>query len=111
MTQDEIRAEAEAIEMKEQIESAEGLLRDTKRKYDVKIMEQRQGDHMIDRMKADLVALKLESNLLHETYKNKEIIMKDEFVKYQKAREDQLQSKKFHLDHLMRNIDNEQEKR
>jgi hypothetical protein len=61
-------------------------------------------------MKKDLIAIKIDSNDKMESLKDKKLIVKDEFEKSQKAREQHLQAK-FKLDTLMKNIDKEQEKR
>lgn len=74
------------------------------------MMEQRSFHHMLDRMKKDLIAIKIDSNDKMESLKDKKLIVKDEFEKSQKAREQHLQAK-FKLDTLMKNIDKEQEKR
>lgn len=65
---------------------------------------------MLDRMKKDLIALQLKSNDLIESLKSKRTIMKDELNKDRKSKENKLQSK-YRLDHLMKNIEREQDKR
>ena len=54
--------------------------------------------------------MKIHANVLYESLKDKKLIVKYEFLKKDKAKEEQLQSK-FTLDNLMKNIDKEQEQR
>lgn len=65
---------------------------------------------MLDRMKKDLIAHQLVSNDLIESLRSKRSIMKDELNKQRKSKENKLQSK-YRLDHLMKNIEREQDKR
>jgi len=78
-------AEAEAISMKERLEYAENLLKDTKRKHDIKMMEQQSYYYMISRMKKDMIALSIDTNELSESHKDKKAITKREFEKSQRA--------------------------
>eukprot|EP00347_Sterkiella_histriomuscorum_P012519 403368264 len=71
---------------------------------------QGQYQHMLDRMKKDLISLQLTSNDLTESLKSKKIIINDELNKQRKSKENKLQSK-YRLDNLMKNIDHEQKKR
>lgn len=80
-TRDEQLAEAEAIMMKERLEYAQNLLKDTKRKHDIKLMEQQSYYHMINRMKQDMISMTLETNDLGASLKEKKAIAKDEFEK------------------------------
>jgi hypothetical protein len=79
-------------------------------RHDFEKMYQEQYKHMLDRMKKDLIALQLISNDLIESLRSKRQIMKDELNKQRKSKENKLQSK-YRLDHLMKNIEREQDKR
>ena len=67
-------------------------------------------EHMLNRMKKDLISLQLKTNDLTESLRSKGQIYDDENKKLRLAREAKLQSK-FRLDTLMKNIDHEQKKR
>lgn len=67
-------------------------------------------EHMLKRMKKDLIALQLVSNDLAESLRSKQQIYKEEFEKQRLAKEHKLQSK-YRLDNLMQNIEHEQKKR
>ena len=74
------------------------------------MLYQKQYQHMLDRMKKDMISLQLTSNDLMESLRSKRSIMNDELNKQRKSKENKLQSK-YRLDHLMKNIDHEQKKR
>ena len=74
------------------------------------MMFQRQYEHMIERMKKDLIALTIKSSEMHDSYKSKEAIMSEETEKSRKAKEQRMQAK-FKLENLMKQIDQEQKKR
>ncbi len=57
--------------------------------------------HMIDRMKKDLIAIKIEAHELHESFKQKEGIMNEESEKSRKTKEQRMQAK-LRLDNLMK---------
>jgi hypothetical protein len=78
--------------------------------HDFEMLYQRQYQHMLDRMKKDLISLQLTSNDLMESLRSKRSIMSDELNKQRKSKENKLQSK-YRLDNLMKNIDHEQKKR
>lgn len=67
-------------------------------------------NHMLDRMKKDLIAMTLRINDLSDSLRHKKIIYNDELHKQTGNREQKLQSK-YRLDNLMKNIDHEQKKR
>lgn len=69
-----------------------------------------QYQHMLKRMKKDLIALQLRSNDLTESLRSKNQIYKEESEKQRIAKENKLQSK-YRLDNLMKSIDHEQKKR
>lgn len=81
-----------------------------KETHDFEMLYQSQYQHMLDRMKKDLISLQLTSNDLMESLRSKKSIMNDELNKNRKSKENKLQSK-YRLDNLMKNIDHEQKKR
>lgn len=78
--------------------------------HDFEKLYQQQYQHMLKRMKKDLIALQLQSNYLTESLRSKQQIYKEESNKQRIAKEQKLQSK-YRLDNLMQNIDHEQKKR
>lgn len=75
------------MEMEERLDTANQILADTKRRHEVRMMEQRSCYHMLDRMKKDLIALKIESNDLYDSLKKKELVLKEETERADKAKE------------------------
>lgn len=65
---------------------------------------------MLDRMNKDLIYLKIETNELQGSLRQKKMIVSDELDKSRKSKEEKLQSK-YKLDKLMKNIDLEQKER
>jgi hypothetical protein len=55
--------------------SAEDELAQIRDEHDFELMFQRTYYHMIERMKRDLIALQIEANDMHDSHKQKEIIM------------------------------------
>ena len=85
-------------------------LGEVKQTHDFEMLFQYNYQHMLDRMKKDLISLQLYSNDLMESLRSKRTIMTDELNKQRKSKENKLQSK-YKLDNLMKNIDHEQKKR
>lgn len=85
-------------------------LDNVKETHEFEMLAQNQYNHMLKRMKKDLIALQLKSNDLTESLRSKNIIWNDEFRKDMQGKENKLLSK-FRLDKLMQNIDHEQKKR
>mmetsp|Transcript_31182 Transcript_31182/g.47733 ORF Transcript_31182/g.47733 Transcript_31182/m.47733 type:complete len:238 (-) Transcript_31182:1009-1722(-) len=85
-------------------------LKIVKETHDFEKMYQQQNQHMLKRMKKDLIALQLKSNDLTESLRSKQQIFKEESAKQMSSKEHKLQSK-YRLDNLMKNIDHEQKKR
>ena len=81
-----------------------------KETHDFEMLYQAQYQHMLKRMKKDLVALQLKSNDLTLSLRSKLNIHKEEACKNTQAKEQKLQSK-YRLDNLMQKIDHEQKKR
>jgi hypothetical protein len=102
--------EQETSGTNQETELAKGDLDEVTERHDFEKMYQEQYIHMLDRMKKDLIALQLISNDLVESLRSKRQIMKDELNKQRKSKENKLQSK-YRLDHLMKNIEREQDKR
>lgn len=108
--QEEIKVEMETSGTNQETEEAKKELELVTERHDFEKMYQEQYKHMLDRMKKDLIALQLISNDLIESLRSKRSIMKDELNKQRKSKENKLQSK-YRLDHLMKNIEREQDKR
>ena len=81
-----------------------------KEEHEFELMYQRCYQHMIERMKKDLIAIKIKANELGDSYKQKESIMNDESEKSRKTKELRMQAKT-KLENLMKQIDLEQKKR
>ena len=110
VNQDELLAKGETIIMNEKLEDLAGATGSVKKKHEVAQMDQKIYYHMLDRMKKDLIAMKLKTNDLRQSMKNKDLIVASEDEKNRKSNEQRLQSK-FKLDNLIRNVDQEQKKR
>lgn len=79
-------------------------------RHQFQAMEKRTRQHMLDRMKKDLIALTLKINDLTESLRSKTNIYNDESNKQMQTRQDKLQSR-YKLDQLMIMIEREQMKR
>lgn len=110
VNQDELLAKGETIIMNEKLEDLGGASFSVRKKHEVSQMDQKIYYHMLDRMKKDLIAMKLKTNDLKQSMKNKDLIVASEDEKNRKSNEQRLQSK-FKLDNLIRNVDQEQKKR
>lgn len=86
------------------IKSTDDELGQIKEEHDFEQMFQRSYMHMIERMKKDLIAIKIEAHELHESFKQKEGIMNEESEKSRKTKEQRMQAK-LRLDNLMKQID------
>lgn len=75
------------------IQTAEDELSMIRDEHDFEMMFQRTYNHMIERMKRDLIALQIKANEMHESDKQKEAIMYEESEKSRKAKEQRLQAK------------------
>jgi hypothetical protein len=65
---------------------------------------------MIERMKKDLIAIKIKASEMGDSFKQKESIMNEESEKSRKTKELRMQAKT-KLENLMKQIDLEQRKR
>jgi len=110
IAQEEQKVEQDTGGAQLETEETKQELGQVKERHDFEMLFQHQYQHMLDRMKKDLISLQLESNDLTESLKSKRIIITDEMNKHRKAKENKLQSK-YKLDNLMKNIDHEQKKR
>lgn len=81
-----------------------------KDEHDFELMFQRTYQHMIERMKRDMIALQIKASEMHDSYKQKEVIMYEESEKSRKSKEQRLQAKE-KLQALMDFIDKEQRHR
>jgi Ser-tRNA(Ala) deacylase AlaX len=81
-----------------------------KDEHDFELMFQRTYQHMIERMKRDMIALQIKASEMHDSYKQKEAIMYEESEKSRKSKEQRLQAKE-KLQALMDFIDKEQRHR
>lgn len=106
----EIILEGETYKAANEFDSIDQRLDVTKTQHDEAALVQRTYEQMIDRMKKDLIALKIHNNELQTSLKSKNLIKGDEEDKQRKAKEDRLQSK-HKFDELMKNIEAEQKKR
>ena len=61
-----------------------------KEEHEFELMYQRSYAHMIDRMKKDLIAIKITANEMGESYKQKEGIMNEESEKSRKTKEQRM---------------------
>lgn len=64
-----------------------------KDEHDFELMFQRTYYHMLDRMKKDLIALKIEAKDMFESAKQKDSIAFEETEKSRKAKEQRMQAK------------------
>ena len=96
--------------MNAEMQAGQTKLDDVSEKHSFELLNQATYQHMLRRMKKDLIALQLRSNALVESIRSKNQIYKEEFEKQRIARESKLQSK-YRLDMLMLNIEHEQSKR
>ncbi len=90
--------------------STEDELGQIKEEHDFELMFQRTYQHMIERMKKDLIAIKIKASEMGDSFKQKESIMNEESEKSRKTKELRMQAKT-KLENLMKQIDLEQRKR
>ena len=90
--------------------STEDELTMIKEEQEFELMFQRTYVHMIERMKKDLIAIKIKATDLNDSCKQKELIMNEESEKSRKTKEQRMQAKT-KLETLMKQIDQEQKKR
>lgn len=107
--EENLLVEGESIAVTERLEDLYVASQTIKKKHEVAQMDQRIYYHMLDRMKKDLIAMKIKTNELQKSQKKKEHIVQKEEVKCQKAYELQKQAL-FKLKSLLQNVDQEQNK-
>jgi len=109
VNQEELFAEGESITMNEKVEELNIASEGVKKQHEVSQMEQKIYYHMLNRMKKDLIAMKIKTNELEISIQHKNSIYTKEYAKSKKSQENRLQSK-FKLDNLLTNVDMEQSK-
>jgi len=92
------------------MKSTDDELGQIREEHDFELMFQRSYQHMIERMKRDLIAVRIEANELHESARQKEAVMAEEGDKNRQCKEQRMQAK-LRLENLMKQIDMEQRKR
>jgi hypothetical protein len=95
--------------MNEKVEELNIASEGVKKQHEVSQMEQKIYYHMLNRMKKDLIAMKIKTNELEISIQHKNSIYTKEYAKSKKSQENRLQSK-FKLDNLLTNVDMEQSK-
>lgn len=110
VNQEELYAEGDAISMNDKLEDLHIAFSTVKKRHEVSNMDQKIYYHMLDRMKKDLIAMKINTNDLKTSLKHKNSIVENEDEKSRKSNENRLQAK-LKLDNLIRNVDQEQKKR
>jgi chromosome segregation ATPase len=109
VNQEELYAEGDAITMNEKLEELHIASSSVKKRHEVSQMDTKIYFHMLERMKKDMVAMKIRTNELETSIQHKDSIFDKEYVKSKKSQESRLQSK-FKLDNLLTNVDVEQSK-
>lgn len=75
------------------MQSTDDELSMIKEEHEFELMYQRSYTHMIDRMKKDLIAIKIQANEMQDSFKQKEGIMNEESEKSRKTKEQRMQAK------------------
>lgn len=83
------------------MKSTDDELAQIREEHDFELMFQRSYQHVIERMKRDLIAVRIEANELHESQKQKEAIMAEESEKNRRSKEQRMQAK-LRLENLMK---------
>jgi hypothetical protein len=105
-----VQAEGPTQETRQRIEMLEDALNDTKYKTDEELFTKHSYLHMLDRMKKDFIASKINSSENEASLKNKSSILDIELQKQRKIKEERLQSKSI-FEGLMENISKQQSDR
>lgn len=74
------------------LDSTKSRLNEITETHDYKMMVQRQYQHMIHRMKSDLIAIQIKFNETQDSYKNKEKVFKEESDRNRQAKQERLQA-------------------
>mmetsp|Transcript_41915 Transcript_41915/g.64150 ORF Transcript_41915/g.64150 Transcript_41915/m.64150 type:complete len:222 (-) Transcript_41915:994-1659(-) len=106
----EVQAEGPTADMKSNLEILDDQLKETKYKTDEELFTKNCYLHMLERMKKDFIAAKIQSSEHETSLKNKSSILELEQQKQRKIKEERLQSKTI-FDNLMKNIEKEQKDR
>lgn len=109
VNQEELFAEGDAITMNDKLRDLDIAEAVVKKRHEVSQMDQKIYYHMLERMKKDLIAMKIKTNELEISMQHKDSIYDKEYTKSKKSQEHRLQAK-FKLDNLLTNVDMEQSK-
>jgi hypothetical protein len=86
------------------MQSTDDELTFIREEHEFELMYQRSYAHMIERMKKDLIAIKIEANELGDSLRQKEGIVGEESEKSRRTKEQRMQAK-VRLEALMKQID------
>jgi hypothetical protein len=103
-------AEGPVFQVKSRLEQLEECLETTKLKIDEETLQKYSYTYMLERMKKDFIATKIQSADYESSLKSKNQILEIENQKSQRTKEERLQSKST-FDSLMKNIELEQKER
>lgn len=106
----EVQAEGPTHEMKTRLEMLEQSLGEIKYKIEEEIYTRSSYMHMLDRMKKDYIAAKIQSGEHEKSLRNKSQILELEQQKQRKIKEERLQAKAI-FEGLLRNVEKEQNDR
>ena len=106
----EVQAEGPTYEMKTKLEMLNESLSETKYKIDEENFTKSSYQHILERMKKDFIAAKIQSSENDASLKNKQQVLDIEQQKLRGVKEQRLQSKII-FENLMRNIEREQQDR
>jgi hypothetical protein len=106
----EIQAEGPTHEMKMRLEMLQQTLSDTKYKIDEELFTRQSYLYMLDRMKRDFIAAKIQSSEHEKALRNKASILDFEQQKQRKIKEERLQAKSI-FEGLLKNVEKEQKDR
>ena len=106
----EIQAEGPTQETKSKIEMLEDSIAETEYKTKEELFTKHSYLHMLERMKKDFIAAKIQSSEHEASLKNKSNILDLEQQKQRKIKEERLQAKAI-FEGLMKNIEKEQKDR
>ena len=106
----EVQAEGPTQETKSKLEMLDESIADTEYKTKEELFTKHSYLHMLERMKKDFIAAKIQSSEHEASLKNKATILDLEQQKQRKIKEERLQSKQI-FEGLMKNIEKEQRDR
>jgi len=103
----EVQAEGPTHEMHSKLQMLQEHLEETRYKTDEELFTKHSYMHMLDRMKKDFIASKIQSQENEQALKNKASVLDLEQQKQRKIKEERLQSKAI-FEGLMENISKQQ---